>query len=143
MHLATGAGLDPITGQALHGAPAVCSHAQVVVALASARPAVLDYAVAAAKGVVSVQSSTRPMPRRRLNLLLGMNLDEGAAGVRLRNQLPFLFKPLQVKSDSLPDELQHFFAAFAGSDAAGKIRNIGAETGWAFFYNNEITHMST
>lgn len=77
------------------------------------------------------------------NLWLGMNLDEGAAGVRFWNQLPFLFKPLQVKFDSLPDELEHFFAAFAGSDAAGKIRNIGTETGWTFFYNNEITHVST
>ena len=61
--------------------------------------------------------------------MAGMDLDEGAAGVRLRNQQPFLFEPLQVKFDGLANELKHLLPALAGRDTARQVGTNCLETG--------------
>lgn len=48
-----------------------------------------------------------------------------------------------MKLDSLAYEMQDFFPAPTGGNAARKVRNVSAKTAWTFLCHNEIAHLGT
>jgi hypothetical protein len=60
------------------------------------------------------------------------------AELRPRNRLAVFAKVLDVEFNCFANKLLHFRASLADGDAAGQIGDVGADTVFAFFEDNEV-----
>lgn len=60
----------------------------------------------------------------------------------LGDLFPLLPQVLDVKLDGLRDELEGFFPRLSRCNAAGEVRNIGAEAGWSLLEDDGVFHAS-